>query len=359
MISMPVVSVIIPVYRAEKTLRRCVESVFAQTHRQLSLYLSDDGSIDESASMCDCYATLNTRTIVIHNRNHGVSAARNAGLALHDGDFVAFIDSDDYADSAYIGDMVQPQNQADITVGCVRYRTATSLLKYTEQQGQCLTISTRQELRDAFPQILNARKLNYVYAKLYRAAVLHSVRFQLDVCLGEDTLFVFDAIQNAKTIQFIDSCGYNYIKYQTNTLTTQRDGETFSRYITLNERLQAKIGQLGLQSPAISAALLQRWLDSAQWAASSIYHSCLPRKTKIRRLAAIASNENVQNALASSKQAGKDTLLSVLQYGGGRGVYAFFKKTQRREQWQRVLNRIAAKVPQTTRTMIKKWIKKR
>lgn len=92
----PLISVIIPVYNVEKYLRRCLDSVIAQTYQNLEIICIDDGSIDDSGKICDQYAVRDARIKVIHQENRGLSAARNKGLDAAEGEYIAFVDSDDY-----------------------------------------------------------------------------------------------------------------------------------------------------------------------------------------------------------------------------------------------------------------------
>ena len=92
----PLISVIIPVYNVEKYLRRCLDSVIAQTYQNLEIICVDDGSIDDSGKICDQYAVRDARIKVIHQENQGLSAARNKGLDAAEGEYIAFVDSDDY-----------------------------------------------------------------------------------------------------------------------------------------------------------------------------------------------------------------------------------------------------------------------
>lgn len=92
----PLISVIIPVYNVEKYLHRCLDSVIAQTYQNLEIICVDDGSVDESGKICDQYAVRDARIKVIHQENQGVSAARNRGLDAAEGEYIAFVDSDDY-----------------------------------------------------------------------------------------------------------------------------------------------------------------------------------------------------------------------------------------------------------------------
>ena len=92
----PLISFIIPVYNVEKYLAQCIESVLVQSHDNIEIILVDDGSTDKSGEICDNFSKTDNRVRVIHQENRGASAARNAGLGIAKGNYIAFIDSDDY-----------------------------------------------------------------------------------------------------------------------------------------------------------------------------------------------------------------------------------------------------------------------
>ena len=96
------VSVIVPVYQAEKYLKYCVESLEKQTYQNIEIILIDDGSTDKSGNLCDQYAKNNSKIQVIHKKNSGVSAARNSGIQASKGKYILFVDSDDYRIRLYI-----------------------------------------------------------------------------------------------------------------------------------------------------------------------------------------------------------------------------------------------------------------
>ena len=96
------ITVIIPVYNVEKYLEQCIKSVIGQTYKNLEIILVDDGSTDKSGQICDKYAELDDRIFVIHKANGGLSDARNAGLEILSGEYVTFVDSDDYVSPIYI-----------------------------------------------------------------------------------------------------------------------------------------------------------------------------------------------------------------------------------------------------------------
>ena len=92
----PLISVIVPIYKVEKYLDRCVESLINQTYKNLEIILVDDGSPDNSPAMCDNYAKKDSRIKVVHKKNGGLSDASNVGMSVATGEFISFIDSDDY-----------------------------------------------------------------------------------------------------------------------------------------------------------------------------------------------------------------------------------------------------------------------
>jgi glycosyltransferase involved in cell wall biosynthesis len=116
---MPQISIIVPVYRAEKTLETCVNSVLAQTFGDWELILVDDGSDDESGRMCDTFSAADARIKVIHQQNAGVSAARNAGIAEASGDWIAFLDSDDWLEPQMYETLLNEMHKTGAdTAGC-------------------------------------------------------------------------------------------------------------------------------------------------------------------------------------------------------------------------------------------------
>lgn len=101
-----VVSVIVPVYKVEKFLNRCVSSIVSQSYRNLEIILVDDGSPDSCPDLCNQWSAKDKRIRVIHQTNRGLSAARNAGLDVATGHYIAFVDSDDWIETDYVGELL-------------------------------------------------------------------------------------------------------------------------------------------------------------------------------------------------------------------------------------------------------------
>ena len=121
--SQSLVSIIIPIYKVEPYLRRCLDSIVNQTYTNLEIILVDDGSPDGCPKICDEYATKDNRIVVIHQENGGLSAARNAGLDICKGNYISFVDSDDWINDCYIQDLLSfaESCKADIAVASCKY----------------------------------------------------------------------------------------------------------------------------------------------------------------------------------------------------------------------------------------------
>lgn len=126
------VSVIVPVFNREKTIRRCIDSILTQTHGDLELILVDDGSQDGTGLICDHYGRVDSRVRVFHNINHGVSYSRNYGLDHATGEYVIFVDSDDYINTSYIEHLLEKTENGELAlvVGSLVVKTEGKEEKY-------------------------------------------------------------------------------------------------------------------------------------------------------------------------------------------------------------------------------------
>lgn len=168
------VSIIIPIYNAEKTLPRCVDSILSQTFRDFTLILVDDGSKDDSGKICDEYAEKDSRVKVIHKENGGVSSARNAGLDISENEYITFLDADDAVPNNYLsclyGCMIA--NSADIAVCDVVFiRNGAETMRFSCPEP---IISGKTALE----KLLSRKEINSgPYAKLFRSGIIGEERF--------------------------------------------------------------------------------------------------------------------------------------------------------------------------------------
>lgn len=208
-IDRPLISVIIPVYKVEKTLRRCVDSVRSQSYRELDIILVDDGSPDRCGDICDELATEDSRIRVIHKENGGLSSARNAGLALVRGKYVGFVDSDDWIESRMYQELYERMvaGNAQISVCRLVSRTQDGRIRDIYPNSQVDSILSTEE---AMLLLCRNRVISdSVCNKLYEAALFAGLQFQSDV-LYEDTQIQPRLISRAARIAYTATPLYYY-----------------------------------------------------------------------------------------------------------------------------------------------------
>lgn len=189
------VSVIVPVYNVDNYVAKCIESICKQTHNNIQIILVDDGSTDNSGKICDDYAKKDFRIKVIHKNNKGVSAARNSGLELAEGDFFCFVDGDDYVMPEYVEYMLglAMENNADIAL------TTQMFGNFDDKQvkNDNVTIWNAEEAVEA---ILCYRVPIGCYCKLFRRQDFISVQFIPNIFIGEGFNYNVSTFQKAAKI---------------------------------------------------------------------------------------------------------------------------------------------------------------
>lgn len=202
--NMPKVSIIIPVYKAEKCLERCIDSVLNQTYKDWELLLIDDGSPDRSGDICDEYAKRDNRIRVFHKNNGGVSAARNLGLDNVNGEYVTFVDSDDLIDL----------NTLKVCISQVELFDLDLLqFSYTRDEKQLGTVENFEPKVYAINAYINEKNvLRCVWGTMFHSDIIkqNHIRFNEKMKLAEDQLFVFSCMEQSKKIMRIPNVLYYY-----------------------------------------------------------------------------------------------------------------------------------------------------
>ena len=205
----PLISVIIPVYNVAQYLPRCLDSICNQTYQNLEIILIDDGSTDSSLEICQQYAQKDPRIRVFHQENSGVCAARNRGLDCAKGDFVCFVDSDDWLDENFYQHLVatQQKTSADVLCGTV-FRTAKTDI------GQPLSVQPeiKSLCLEDFLILSNQIKDYFSCSKLFSRNILHH-HFTAEHQLGEDWDFLFKIVLEAKQIVSVKHAVYFYYQH--------------------------------------------------------------------------------------------------------------------------------------------------
>ncbi|MBO4251191.1 MAG: glycosyltransferase, partial [Clostridia bacterium] len=210
------ISVVVPVYKAEDKLNRCIDSILAQSFTDFELILVDDGSHDNCPAICDDYAKKDSRITVIHKENGGVSSARNCGLQKAAGEFIAFIDSDDFVENDYLETLLFCQQKANGDLAVCNYNlsdnTKTVICSHGFDDGQVLSGETFRNT--IYNKIALCDTTGYfcLWNKLYKKQIIkdNEIVFDDKMSFGEDMLFIMDYLKAANSVVFTDKPLYNY-----------------------------------------------------------------------------------------------------------------------------------------------------
>ena len=193
----PTISVIVPVYKVECYLHRCIDSILAQSYTDFELLLIDDGSPDNCGLICDEYAAKDSRVRVFHKENGGVSSARNLGLDNARGEWIAFIDSDDYVDVDYLAELVDytEKYKTDYVV------TLNTIKEYTTENSLILYPNAYSQLFSCY----NFHNNGHPWGKLYKTEIINNTHLRFNTCvhLGEDAMFALQYLIETKNMILI------------------------------------------------------------------------------------------------------------------------------------------------------------
>lgn len=202
------ISIIIPMYNAEKQIQKCIDSLLGQTYGNFEIIIVNDGSKDKSLDVCKAAYGDDCRVKIIDKPNGGVSDARNVGLRAVSGKYVTFVDADDWVDPTYLSCLYDnlAQNNADICT--LDYKVITTnpakIIKNNTDKKEVLPSHTVLE------RFFDAKIPTFACAKLYRQEIIEGLEFPLGIKIGEDALFVYHALQRAKTVCILPDQLYNY-----------------------------------------------------------------------------------------------------------------------------------------------------
>ena len=218
------ISIIVPVYNVEKYIDRCIKSITMQTYKNLEIILVDDGSSDKSLDLCKKWAIKDKRIIVVHSKNKGVSSARNIGLKKATGEYIGFIDSDDYIDSRMYELLL------------------SSIKKYNSDIAFCgvkkiYINETKNSLafpKDVFDKYYFFKHYNFnnnmnyaVWNKLYKKEIVNNLFFDNNIKVTEDGLFVMNCVDRAKLISYVNKNMYCYDCTNQNSTLHSKNIEKF------------------------------------------------------------------------------------------------------------------------------------
>jgi len=263
---MPKVSVIVPVYKAEGFLTRCTDSILEQSFADFELLLVEDGSPDRSGALCDAVAAADPRVRVYHKENGGVSSARNLGMREAAGDYIAFVDADDWLDPYALEVLYGTLSAAGAdTAGCAHYNALPSGETWTERGALPAGVYGEAEIKTGIVDRLLGERLGqpdvvlngYIWRFLYSRAVITRHDIAFEGAYLEDELFLMEYFCRAKKLSMTDKPLYYYLQNPLSVTRTYLPDymNTFRRFMASKRELA---GRFGLDVPG--------WEHSSNWA---------------------------------------------------------------------------------------------
>lgn len=263
------VSVIVPIYNIDSYVRRCIDSLLKQSMRDIEIILIDDGSIDRCGEICDEYAALDERIRVIHQTNRGLSDARNAGIDVANGEYIMFVDGDDWVEQEFclIPYSVATCYDSDLVI--FQYTHNSIIEKKELLEGLILQLSKDQAVRYIF-QNHGAMAWN----KLYRRSLLENIRFKSGR-FYEDGPFVIDIIQKMKQVFLVEKILYHAC-YRKDSITHSASSKISNDYYEMSGLMSDWLEKMGYIKEAEWSRLEYMWIYLIRYGRNAIHgHECL------------------------------------------------------------------------------------
>lgn len=207
------ISVIVPVYNVEKYLSQCLDSIIHQTYKNLEIILVDDGSTDFSGLICDNYSQKDKRIKIIHKCQGGLSDARNAGLKIATGEYISFIDSDDFIDKNMYSILINNTQKYNSDIVWFNYYNYYSKKHFINssiiKNNDLYDLSSSDKIKFAKNLFYQYKMDAHVWAKLYKRSIFNNIKFPYGK-LFEDIFVLLPILSNAKIISTIPDCLYFY-----------------------------------------------------------------------------------------------------------------------------------------------------
>lgn len=217
----PLISVIVPVYRVEKYLERCVKSILSQTYENLEVILVDDGSPDQCPAICDACAEKDARVKVIHQENKGLSGARNAGIDAASGEYLAFVDSDDYVSLHFIEELYQLLQDTGCAIGQCRFSYVKGDGLVEEGDSAFCIYRGESLMEQLYGPEEKATCFVVAWNKLYRAELFKETGIRYpEGRIHEDEATTYRLFHEAKKLAFLDRALYGYYTENGGSITS-------------------------------------------------------------------------------------------------------------------------------------------
>lgn len=256
------ISVIMPVYKVETYLAQSIESVLNQDHRNLELILIDDGSPDGSGAICDAYAAKDSRVRVIHQKNAGAAAAKNAGLRIATGTYLSFVDSDDYLEPNVLGYMLKTLQTQEADAVQFSFRDV-----YTNRTEPHLMIPCVMNEKEYLTRFTKDWTCSLLWNKLYKRSLFEGIFFEEGHKI-DDEYFTYQGFLNPCKVVFDDKIIYNYRKRASSVMGSPAAGE--QRILDCIDSIVKRREKIHARWPELRRVFDENYLDAIWYLSENI-----------------------------------------------------------------------------------------
>lgn len=286
------ISIIVPIYNQSSTLKNCIESILNQEYQNIELILVDDGSLDDSFDICTEYAKKDIRVKVLKKENGGVSSARNLGLNLASGEFIQFVDADDFLEKDMCLKMMESRAEKDFDVIVCSYKKHDDN-KIKNKVSINLECDILSQFKENFAFLFENALFNPPWNKLYKREKISSF-FDEKFSIGEDLLFNLEYFKNCKKIKVINNCLYNYVNKSENSLNKSYDESLLNKQIYLYKSVK-KFCEDNFQDTFLEGSIDRVFLKEIYYLLKKIvYQGGMSKKEKLSKIQDILAIKEIK-----------------------------------------------------------------
>lgn len=276
------ITIIIPVYNSEDTLSRCIDSILSQTFHDWELLLIDDGSSDKSGEICDRYAVKDQRIQVFHKKNGGVSSARNIGLDHAKGEWITFVDADDFIKKLYLAHLLEhSQKQVDLVISYAEIYNGDDIIQKESYPAKLVDDAN-------FESMFIENDMHWhtsPWSKLYKRNIIeeYHLRFCEGMHIGEDAVFLYSYMLYSNKIYISHDTDYNYFAYVAGSLTKRVNllASEILAYNQIRSIVESMIFQKSIKDPTALNNL--NWLIASyqRRILNALYHNKVQKQKRL------------------------------------------------------------------------------
>lgn len=310
---MPLISIIIPIYNVSKYLNKCIDSLLNQSYKNTEIILVNDGSTDESGKICDEYATIHKNIKVIHKTNAGVSQARNTGIETATGDYICFVDGDDYVTANYISDMLNiAKKEAVDIVTCNQIKIwedgkKIELFENNIPLNKYIVLTGIETLSD---MLYGKTCYATCCCKLYKRNIFDKIRFP-SISMGEDSYTMYYCFLNAESVAHLHSPNYYYLQHAESAMHNP-SYDKFYDYILLSDDFIKTVNE---KYPELFLPAVNRLIENNFWVYMKMRNYPEKYKTQLQHI--ISNIKKYRKyAIKDKNVAIRTRIACLISYGG-------------------------------------------